>query len=163
MAFYIKRIPKLKKPQHDVVALIRTDQESVFAKDCPKYEIPTFDWLSEPKTVAIRLDLFMMHYPSIIDRFPLFNNFFRSFIYKRLAEERFKRGCDLLMKGKVVITDRLHAHIICTLLGIPSVVLDNSYGKIRNVLGTWEKNSKLAYQVDSFDGAVALSASYLQS
>ena len=135
----------------------------MFAKDFPKYEIPTFDWLSDPKTVAIRLDLFMMHYPSIIDRFPLFNNFFRSFIYKRLAEERFKRGCDLLMKGKVVITDRLHAHIICTLLGIPSVVLDNSYGKIRNVLGTWEKNSKLAYQVDSFDGAVALSASYLQS
>ena len=163
MAFYIKRIPKLKEPKHDVVALIRTDKESVISEDCGKCAIPIFDWLSEPITAAVRFDTFMSHYPSVSNNYPLINNMFRLLIYKRLANERFKRGCDLLMQGKVVITDRLHAHIMCTLLGIPSVVLDNSYGKIKNVLETWESDSKIAYQVDSFDGAVALAASYLQS
>jgi len=161
MAFYIKRIPKLKKPKHDVVALIRTDKESIIFADYKKYAIPTFDWLSEPKTAAVSFDLLMGRYPSIMRRYPSVNNFFRSIIYKRLAEERFKRGCDLLMQGKVVITDRLHAHIMCTLLGIQSIVLDNSYGKIKNILKTWENGSEITVQTASFDEAAKRATSYL--
>jgi len=162
MAFYIKRIPKLKKPKHDVVALIRTDKESVISEDYGKYKMPSFDWISEPKTVAVRIDLFMGHYPSIIGRYPLLNKFFRLFIYKRLAEERFRRGCDLLMQGKVVITDRLHAHIMCTLLGIPNIVLDNSYGKIKNILTTWEGDSEITVQAEFFSEAAARANLYLR-
>jgi exopolysaccharide biosynthesis protein PssK len=36
-----------------------------------------------------------------------------------------------------VITDRLHAHILCLLMDIPHVVVDNSYGKVRSFVETW--------------------------
>jgi len=37
---------------------------------------------------------------------------------------------EIVSRGRVVVTDRLHVHILCTLLAIPHVVIDNSYGKI---------------------------------
>jgi pyruvyl transferase EpsO len=53
------------------------------------------------------------------------------------------RGCENLSRGRVVITDRLHGHILCLLLGIPHVVLDNSYGKISAFIETWTRDSAL--------------------
>jgi hypothetical protein len=49
----------------------------------------------------------------------------------------------LLGSGRVVITDRLHGHILCTLLEIPHVVLDNSYGKISRFLDSFTRNCEL--------------------
>ena len=43
---------------------------------------------------------------------------------------RIDRGLRLLSRARYVITDRLHVHILCTLLDIPHCVLDNRYGKI---------------------------------
>jgi len=36
-----------------------------------------------------------------------------------------------------VVTDRLHAHIISTLLDIPHVALDNNYGKVSGYINAW--------------------------
>jgi pyruvyl transferase EpsO len=47
------------------------------------------------------------------------------------------RALMLLSAGRVVITDRLHAHILCTLVGIPHVLLDNFYGKNFAFYRTW--------------------------
>ena len=57
--------------------------------------------------------------------------------YDVQARRRLRVGCRLLARGKVVITDRLHAHVLCLLLGIPHVLLDNNYGKVRRVHETW--------------------------
>jgi pyruvyl transferase EpsO len=37
----------------------------------------------------------------------------------------------------VVITDRLHAHLLALLLDIPHAALDNSYGKLGRFLDAW--------------------------
>ncbi|MBW4532152.1 MAG: polysaccharide pyruvyl transferase family protein [Aphanothece saxicola GSE-SYN-MK-01-06B] len=58
--------------------------------------------------------------------------------YTQVAEERVLRGCRLLSQGKVVVTDRLHAHLLCVMMGIPHIYLDNSYGKISSFSRTWE-------------------------
>jgi exopolysaccharide biosynthesis predicted pyruvyltransferase EpsI len=42
-----------------------------------------------------------------------------------------------LSRGRVVITDRLHGHILCLLLGLPHVLLDNSIGKLSAYFETW--------------------------
>jgi exopolysaccharide biosynthesis predicted pyruvyltransferase EpsI len=47
-----------------------------------------------------------------------------------LARGWLERGLGILHGGRVVVTDRLHAHLLAWLSGIPSVVLDNSYGKV---------------------------------
>lgn len=59
--------------------------------------------------------------------------------YNYLANERVNRGLSLLSRGRYVITDRLHGHILCTLLDIPHVALDNDYGKVSGYIASWTK------------------------
>eukprot|EP01111_Echinosteliopsis_oligospora_P003782 TRINITY_DN1594_c0_g1_i1.p1 TRINITY_DN1594_c0_g1~~TRINITY_DN1594_c0_g1_i1.p1 ORF type:complete len:772 (+),score=173.82 TRINITY_DN1594_c0_g1_i1:76-2391(+) len=67
------------------------------------------------------------------------------------AEGRVEDALDHLSEGRVVITDRLHAHILCILLDIPHVILDNTYGKIFHFHQQWTsklENTKMAKTVE---------------
>lgn len=55
----------------------------------------------------------------------------------RLAALQLRRGCGLLADGRVVITDRLHGHLLSLLLGLPHVILPDRHGKIANTRETW--------------------------
>jgi exopolysaccharide biosynthesis predicted pyruvyltransferase EpsI len=57
--------------------------------------------------------------------------------YEALARERLSVGVSMLARGEVVVTDRLHAHILCLLLEIPHVVVDTGYGKLTRFIRTW--------------------------
>jgi pyruvyl transferase EpsO len=63
------------------------------------------------------------------------------------------RGCRLLSSGRLVITDRLHAHILNLLLGIPHAVLDNSYGKLGRFLEAWTGAAAGVHRAASIDDA----------
>jgi pyruvyl transferase EpsO len=65
-------------------------------------------------------------------------------VYRVLARERLDAAVRTLSRGRAVITDRLHGHVLCLLLGIPHVVLDNSYGKLSAFHRTWTADSELA-------------------
>ena len=52
-------------------------------------------------------------------------------------------GIYRVMQGNVVITNRLHGHILCIILGIPHVFLPNSYYKNESFYETW--TSQLPY------------------
>jgi pyruvyl transferase EpsO len=62
----------------------------------------------------------------------------------------------MLGAAACVVTDRLHGHILSVLLGIPHVVLDNSYGKVRSFYETWTAQSDLVDWADSPAEAVHL-------
>lgn len=47
----------------------------------------------------------------------------------------------LLSLGRLVITDRLHGHILALLLGIPHILLNNLMGKNWNFYDTWTRGS----------------------
>ncbi|EPX71517.1 pyruvyl transferase Pvg1 [Schizosaccharomyces octosporus yFS286] len=54
------------------------------------------------------------------------------------GESRFLSGAHFLASHKAVITDRLHAHILSTLMGIPHIVVeDSNMKKITNYHNTW--------------------------
>ena len=59
-------------------------------------------------------------------------------LYTSLIQHRFRRGREVLARGRYVVTDRLHGHILSTLMGIPHVVMDNSYGKVFGFMDTWQ-------------------------
>ncbi|KAI9023297.1 polysaccharide pyruvyl transferase-domain-containing protein [Hyaloraphidium curvatum] len=46
------------------------------------------------------------------------------------SHERTALGLQFLARAKVVVTDRLHGHILSLLLDVPHVLLDNNYGKV---------------------------------
>lgn len=50
----------------------------------------------------------------------------------RLAQRRVTTALNVLSRGRVVVTDRLHGHIFSTLLGIPHVLLDTAHHKVRD-------------------------------
>jgi exopolysaccharide biosynthesis predicted pyruvyltransferase EpsI len=64
----------------------------------------------------------------------------RVIFYQQLATGRVERGLRLLSSGNRVITDRLHGHILSTLLDIPHIAMDNNYGKVSGYINAWSKS-----------------------
>jgi exopolysaccharide biosynthesis predicted pyruvyltransferase EpsI len=75
-----------------------------------------------------------------------------------LAAAWVRRGIEIVSSADIVITDRLHAHVFAILLGIPHVVLDNSYGKVRSTFDTWTSECGLAAWAN--DGGAALRSAF---
>lgn len=59
------------------------------------------------------------------------------------SNELAARAIDLFSKHSLVITDRLHAHILACLMDIPSKVQDNVYGKNLSYVESWTYRSSL--------------------
>jgi exopolysaccharide biosynthesis predicted pyruvyltransferase EpsI len=57
--------------------------------------------------------------------------------YPRLARQRLRRATRLLQSARVVVTDRLHGHILALLLRVPHVVIGDRNGKVRGFIDTW--------------------------
>ncbi len=74
------------------------------------------------------------------------------------AQARVERGLRLLARGELIVTDRLHGHILALLLGIPHVVLDNDYGKVGAYIAAWTQRSPLVRQARSSQAAAELVA-----
>ena len=114
MAFQIGKVPRFMSPVHDIMWLIRTDEESThfqLQKLIENYDVVTGDWLTwrTPKDNRVMENDFLI----------------------------VANGMMFLQRGRVVITDRLHGHILSTLLDIPHVVLDPVNHKISHYRDTW--------------------------
>lgn len=59
---------------------------------------------------------------------------------------------DLLL----VVSDRLHGHIMALLLGIPNIILDNNNGKLSRYYETWTHESSLTWKASSPEEALQL-------
>ena len=79
-----------------------------------------------------------------------------------LAQIRVKRGCEFLARGRILITDRLHGHILALMLGLPHVVMDNNYHKLRNFYKTWTKGIPGVYWAETSEDAFAHCNNYLR-
>ena len=57
--------------------------------------------------------------------------------YNALAGERLRRGLRQLATFRYIVTDRLHVHILSTLLDRHHALLDNNYGKLSSFTAAW--------------------------
>lgn len=60
--------------------------------------------------------------------------------FSPLAHRWLDRGVDLVASSKVLVTNKLHGHLVAALLAKPHVVMDNSYGKVAGALETWTRD-----------------------
>ena len=60
------------------------------------------------------------------------------------------RGVRLLSRGHRIATDRLHAHILSLMLGIPHYAADNLTGKVHAFIDCWTGSSPLVTKVGGF-------------
>jgi pyruvyl transferase EpsO len=74
----------------------------------------------------------------------------------RFFGNRLAIGKQVLCAGTVLVTDRLHAHILAVLLNWPHVYLDNCYGKLDRFASAWGTTSPIARRAGSEAEAVAI-------
>jgi pyruvyl transferase EpsO len=82
-------------------------------------------------------------------------------LFDPVANRHLRSGLRLLGSSRVVVTDRLHAHILCLLLGVPHVLLDDRYGKVRGYVEAWTSDSDLVHMAADPDEADSLVRSLL--
>jgi pyruvyl transferase EpsO len=58
-------------------------------------------------------------------------------LHRPLARGRVAAGMAMISAGRVVLTDRLHGHILALQLGIPHVTIEDGEGKLRGALDEW--------------------------
>lgn len=63
--------------------------------------------------------------------------------WSRYARKLTQQAVDLFARHELIVTDRLHGHILACLMDKPSIVLDNSYGKNAGYVDTWTRESDL--------------------
>lgn len=73
----------------------------------------------------------------------------RAALCRWTATREVERGLDAISRGRVLLTDRLHAHILAELADIPHVVVDTGYGKIRRFHERWLQEHSSAVFADS--------------
>jgi len=134
-------------PVVEVLALLRTDEERGAGRASPA-GFAMEDWLDESRLRSRAAALLGLASGAM--RGPEQARLSR---YDAVARTRLRRGIDQLSRGKVVITDRLHGHILSTLLGLPQALLDNEYGKIGRFLDAFTGGSDLVYRASSLADA----------
>jgi exopolysaccharide biosynthesis predicted pyruvyltransferase EpsI len=68
----------------------------------------------------------------------------RSSSLHRLSLGMVHEACRQLAGRELVISDRLHAVVLASLLGVPALALDNGTGKVHAFLNTWSSGLPLA-------------------
>lgn len=157
-AFALGPYSDLPSPSRDLLVLLRDDVEAMDYRAGASASVsvtPSEDWLDEPEDTHVRAKRAAAYASPLRilmrDRYAL-----RHAYFQKLAERRVKRGIHQLASARYVISDRLHVHILSTLLGIPHAVLDNNYGKIAGFVETWKTNWERVELSHSLDHAMSL-------
>jgi pyruvyl transferase EpsO len=151
MAFCLGPLARTWHAEYDIVMIKRQDQESQRA--LPRTlgrSVLRVDWRSpsfDPSLFAYRtlaraekhLGLGALLHP------------ISTGLTRPVAERQLGAGLKLLSAGREVWTDRLHGHILCVLLGISHLFMDNSYGKNSGFFQTWTSRSRLTRWLDAND------------
>lgn len=155
MSFLLGPRLRAAEPLYDIVWLARTDQERandqteaaarLSSQAAEKFALPHFEDGIEISCVIKQRPptVLLTDWSSLV-----FDNVEARLAYGRLdfdakSKANVDRAFHILSLGRVVITDRLHAHIFCLIMGIPHVLLDTESGKNGNFYDTWTKDADL--------------------
>jgi exopolysaccharide biosynthesis predicted pyruvyltransferase EpsI len=157
MAFALGPLERPCEPTTEILCLLRGDHESAIESDIVNTDWPDDEAARGPRppfvlTAARRLHEALA--PQVAQR--RVSDRWLASVDHRLARARVARGLRTLSQGRVVVTDRLHGHILSLLLGIPHVLLDTRQGKLRGFYETWTQGNELAYWANSIEEALQL-------
>ncbi|MBQ1202996.1 MAG: polysaccharide pyruvyl transferase family protein [Loktanella sp.] len=152
-------LQRSQEADHPILCIIRTDSESGLTpeqiEEVGSYG-PLQDWVQDRPQMKARQDRLV---EEIVRKLPISRRVLRPAlgrVYEKWAQDRLDRGVSQLSAAEFVITDRLHVHILCRLLGIPHIVFDNNYGKISRYVDAWPKSelAHVARNIDDFRKAI---------
>lgn len=157
MAFALGSLARPRRSDVDVLALRQSVYESTGVLDClRKCSMPVVDWgerddPSRLQYLVRRSERVGQDHPRL---FGWAAHAAGAVSFNTMALARLERGRRVIERGRVVITDRLHGHILCLLADIPHVLLDNRYGKVLSFHDAWTSGSPLVRKADTAEMAV---------
>lgn len=114
VALFTGHVERFMPPVYDIIWLRRSDGEST------QYKLPPL-----PQNLSMMISDWWL---------------FKTPVGKNVMENTFlytTTGFMFIQRGRVLITDRLHGHILAVLLNIPHVIIDNKIKKISNFRNSW--------------------------
>jgi len=155
MSFLLGPQTRPAEPLFDIVWLARTDQERandrteaaarLASQAAEKIVLPKF-------ADGVEINLVVKQRPPTVLltdwQSLVFENEEARLAYQRLdfdarSQARVSRALQILSLGRMVVTDRLHAHIFCLMMGIGHVLVNDESGKNRHFYETWTRDSNL--------------------
>ena len=163
MAFAIGPHNRSAEPRIPILWLARTDHETTSGRPpLSEADVEVVDWIgaaSRSNRRVLRADkLHRRIAPDLARRTGRVVNPVRWLgpWMDQMAAHQLRRGARLLSQGQVVVTDRLHGHILCSLMDIPHVVLDTGYGKLSEFIAAHTASTPLVAQASSITEALTL-------
>jgi pyruvyl transferase EpsO len=140
-----------REPAQDLVWLARRDRERDPALE-PPADVAAVDWARDRRIPLVPPRVHRLARRVVRSAHEQLG---RLAYYDAVAARRLERGLRLLRSGRVVITDRLHGHVLAFTAGIPHVLLDDAYGKVGRFYRTWTAGTSLVRKVDNVEAALA--------
>jgi pyruvyl transferase EpsO len=126
-------------PSRSTLRLLRRDKESLTVGVEKALADDSTDWASaESLNGGHDQDLFDLKRCGLDTKGALGGDF------DAVSWRRLCGAVELFASAEQIVSDRLHAHILCLLMGKKHVMLDNSYGKLGDFHATWEAPEPLA-------------------
>jgi exopolysaccharide biosynthesis predicted pyruvyltransferase EpsI len=138
----------------DAVFLLRTDIERGEGRggvDPALRNVVVADWLDDGRDTRLLSRVALPAARRAVRYLPAQQPLFS--VFTALARSRMARGKALLGRGRCVVTDRLHAHILSVLIDRPQWVIDNANGKVGRFVRDWTADAHGVEMVPSVDAA----------
>ncbi|GGI67770.1 exopolysaccharide biosynthesis protein [Polymorphobacter multimanifer] len=155
MAFCLDPLARTA-PSTDIFCLLRTDKEVatdhrqlLAALAASGNSIESGDWIGEPIERVKRLDRYLSRHCQVRPGAAWLVNAPMLRVREEYARRRLGAGVAMLNRGGVVVTDRLHAHILSCLLGIPNYVFNSIDGKVAAFHSAWTHRFPDAHRMES--------------
>lgn len=154
-AYALGRLTSSRRARHPFLSVQRADKEraSEAASSYLSSLGPVRDWSGRTAPLSHFLWVAKKSFRERLTSHPArvaADMTFRAAAYEQKARERLNVAVSILSSADAIVSDRLHAHIISSLLRKRHVSLDNSYGKIAAYIGAWG-NDGLALRATSLD------------
>jgi exopolysaccharide biosynthesis predicted pyruvyltransferase EpsI len=155
--------PRRAEPLNDVIWLARDDHER--AGSSAPSDVEVFDWAHHDPT-GTRILFPGRIFSRARKVAPMLGSIANNQIaasYERFARYVLANGNRRLDTGKVLVTDRMHPHILCALRSQHSVLLPDRFGKNRAVYEYTSRNYSTVHWADTHEDALELARALARS
>jgi len=141
MAIGLGPLPSVRKPAIDILWLYRDDKECAerLTIALPANQ-ESADWATAEGAFTHRAALQLIRKWQVLSPRGV-GIAVQLSIFDAIAWRRLRFGLALLDKARVIVTNRLHGHILGLLSAKPHVVLGDRYGKIESFYKTWTRSA----------------------
>jgi exopolysaccharide biosynthesis predicted pyruvyltransferase EpsI len=155
--------PRRAAPDHDVIWLARDDLEGVGS--LAPNDVQVFDWTHDDPA-GMRILFAGRLFSRVRKLAPTLRSIANRQIagsYDRFARYVLASGNRKLDTGKVLVTDRMHPHILCALRSQHSVLLPDRFGKNRAVYEHTSRNYSTVHWADTHEEALEIAHTVARS